>query len=165
MLIKTMVSLLTGLLITIWLLLMGTSYALLWGTVAFLFNYIPTIGSIIAGIVPTLFVLVDQGPIEALWVAVAFLVVNFLIGNVLEPRIMGEGLGLSTFVVFLSLVFWGFVLGPVGMLLAVPLTMAIKIALGSDERTRWISVLLGSGKGLDMPEKSVIQAGCDRSGG
>ncbi len=152
MLIKTLVSLLTGLLITSWLLMLGTSYALLWGTVAFLFNYIPTIGSIIAGIVPTLFVLVDQGPIEALWVALAFLVVNFLIGNLLEPRIMGEGLGLSTFVVFLSLVFWGFVLGPIGMLLAVPLTMAIKIALGSDERTKWISVLLGSGKYFDTPE-------------
>lgn len=152
MLIKTLVSLLTGLLITSWLLMMGTSYALLWGTVAFLFNYIPTIGSIIAGIVPTLFVLVDQGPVEALWVAIAFLVVNFLIGNLLEPRIMGEGLGLSTFVVFLSLVFWGFVLGPIGMLLAVPLTMAIKIALGSDERTKWIAVLLGSGKYFDTPE-------------
>ena len=149
MFIKTLVSLLTGLLITGWLLMLGASYAVLWGTVAFLFNYIPTIGSIIAGIVPTLFVLVDQGPVEAMWVAVAFLVVNFLIGNILEPRIMGEGLGLSTFVVFLSLVFWGFVLGPVGMLLAVPLTMAIKIALGRDERTQWIALLLGSATTLD----------------
>lgn len=152
MFIKTLVSLLTGLLVTIWLMLLGTNYAILWGTVAFLFNYIPTIGSIIAGIVPTLFVLVDQGPVDAAAVGVAFLVVNFLVGNVLEPRIMGEGLGLSTFVVFLSLVFWGFVLGPVGMLLAVPLTMAIKIALGSDERTRWLAFVLGASASPETAE-------------
>ncbi len=144
MLIKTMVSLLTGLLITIWLMLLGVKYAALWGTVAFLFNFIPAIGSLIAGIVPTLFVLVDQNSMMAVHVAVAFIVVNFLIGNLLEPRIMGEGLGISTFVVFLSLVFWGWVLGPAGMLLAVPITMVIKIALASDERSAWIAILIGS---------------------
>ncbi len=145
MLIKTMVSLLTGLLITIWLMLLGVKYAALWGTVAFLFNFIPAIGSLIAGIVPTLFVLVDQNSMMAAHVAVAFIVVNFLIGNLLEPRIMGEGLGISTFVVFLSLVFWGWVLGPAGMLLAVPITMVIKIALASDERSEWIAILMASG--------------------
>ncbi len=145
MLIKTMVSLLTGLLITIWLMLLGVKYAALWGTVAFLFNFIPAIGSLIAGIVPTLFVLVDQNSMMAVNVAIAFIVVNFLIGNLLEPRIMGEGLGISTFVVFLSLVFWGWVLGPAGMLLAVPITMVIKIALASDERSKWIAILIGSG--------------------
>jgi len=145
MLIKTMVSLLTGLLITIWLMLLGVKYAALWGTVAFLFNFIPAIGSLIAGIVPTLFVMVDQNSMMAAHVAVAFIVVNFLIGNLLEPRIMGEGLGISTFVVFLSLVFWGWVLGPAGMLLAVPITMVIKIALASDERSEWIAILMGSG--------------------
>lgn len=145
MLIKTMVSLLTGLLITIWLMLLGVKYAALWGTVAFLFNFIPAIGSLIAGIVPTLFVMVDQNSMMAAHVAVAFIVVNFLIGNLLEPRIMGEGLGISTFVVFLSLVFWGWVLGPAGMLLAVPITMVIKIALASDERSEWIAILIGSG--------------------
>ncbi|MBL4885183.1 MAG: AI-2E family transporter [Planctomycetaceae bacterium] len=145
MFIKTLVSLLTGLLITIWLMLLGVEYAALWGTVAFLFNYIPTIGSLIAGVVPTLFVLVDQDPMTAMYVAIAFLTVNFLLGNILEPRIMGEGLGISTFVIFLSLVFWGWVLGPAGMLLAVPITMTLKIALASDERTAWIAILIGSG--------------------
>ncbi|WP_339747298.1 AI-2E family transporter [uncultured Rubinisphaera sp.] len=144
MLIKTMVSLLTGLLITAALILLNTDYAALWGIVAFLFNYIPTIGSMVAGIVPVLYVLVDQGPWAAAYVAIVFLVVNFVIGNLLEPRIMGEGLGLSTFVVFLSLIFWGWVLGPAGMLLAVPLTMVVKITLASDERTRWFALLLGS---------------------
>ena len=144
MLIKTMVSLLTGLMIMIALLMLGADYAALWGIIAFLFNYIPTIGSMVAGIVPTLYVLVDQGPWPATYVALVFIIVNFLIGNLLEPRIMGQGLGLSTFVVFLSLIFWGWVLGPVGMLLAVPLTMMVKIALQSDERTRWLAILLGS---------------------
>ncbi|MCA8987663.1 MAG: AI-2E family transporter, partial [Planctomycetaceae bacterium] len=91
MLIKTLVSLLTGVLITIALLLLDTDYAALWGIFAFLFNYIPTIGSMIAGVVPVLYVLVDQGPWAATYVALVFLVVNFLIGNLLEPRIMGEG--------------------------------------------------------------------------
>ncbi|MCG6157873.1 AI-2E family transporter [Rubinisphaera margarita] len=149
MLIKTIVSVMTGLLIGFGLMLLGTDYAALWGVIAFLFNYIPTIGSIIAGIVPVLYVLVDQDPWAASYVAAVFLSVNFVIGNVLEPRIMGEGLGLSTFVVFLSLIFWGWVLGPAGMLLAVPLTMVVKIVLASDERTRWFALLLGSGTDID----------------
>jgi len=154
MLIKTIVSVMTGVLIGFGLMLLGTDYAALWGVIAFLFNYIPTIGSIIAGIVPVLYVLVDQDPWAASYVAAVFLSVNFIIGNVLEPRIMGEGLGLSTFVVFLSLIFWGWVLGPAGMLLAVPLTMVVKIVLASDERTRWFALLLGSG--TDMESVSHI---------
>ena len=91
------------------------------------------------------FALVDQGAGAAAWTAVGFLVANILFGTVLEPRLMGRGLGLSTLVVFLSLVFWGWVLGPVGMFLSVPLTMTVRIALESREDTRWIAVLLGPG--------------------
>ena len=72
-----------------------------------------------------------------------FLIISGVVGNVIEPRIMGEGLGLSTLVVFLSLIFWGWVLGPVGMLLSVPLTVMVKIALDVHKETRWLSVLLG----------------------
>lgn len=148
MIIKTFVSLLTGLMIYVWLLILNIEYAALWGTIAFLFNYIPTIGSLVAGVIPTFFTLLQQPDsiIPAINVAIAFLVVNTLIGNILEPRIMGEGLGLSTLVVFVSLVFWGWVLGPAGMLLAVPLTMTLKIVLEHDDRTKWIALVLSSGR-------------------
>jgi len=144
MAIKTGTSLLTGLIVAIWLWVIGVDYPVLWGTLAFLLNYVPNIGSIIAAIPALLLALVQLGPGAALWSGVGFLVVNNLVGNVIEPRFMGRGLGLSTLVVFLSLVFWGWVLGPVGMFLSVPLTMTLKIALDSSEDTRWIAVLLGS---------------------
>ena len=75
---------------------------------------------------------------------VGYLAINIAFGNILEPRIMGYGVGISPLVVFIGLVFWGWVFGPVGMLLAVPLTMTLKLGLESDDRTRWIAVLIGS---------------------
>lgn len=144
MAIKTGMSLLTGISITIWLYIIGVDYPLLWGLLAFLLNYVPNIGSIIAAVPAVLLALVQLGSGSAFLAGVGYLVVNMVVGNILEPRVMGRGLGLSTLVVFLSLVFWGWVFGPVGMLLSVPLTMTIKIALDSSEETRWVSVLLGS---------------------
>ena len=79
-----------------------------------------------------------------------FMTVNMAIGSLLEPKIMGKGVGLSSLVVFLSLIFWGWVLGPVGMLLSVPLTMAAKIVLSEHETTRWISLLLGSNREVSI---------------
>ncbi len=144
--IKTLVSLLTGLVIMIWLWILGLDYFVLWGLLAFLLNFIPTLGSILAAIPAVLLAIVQLGVGDAVLVAVGFVLVNFVVGNVLEPRIMGKGLDLSTLVVFLSLVFWGWVLGPVGMLLSIPLTMTVKIALESFVDTRWIGVMLGSGR-------------------
>ncbi len=141
--IKTSVSLLTGLVISLWLWALGVDYPLLWGLLAFMLNYVPNIGSIIAAVPAVLLALVQLGPGTALASAAGYVVVNILVGSVIEPRFMGRGLGLSTLVVFLSLVFWGWLLGPVGMLLSVPLTMTVKIALDSSEDTRWIAVLLG----------------------
>jgi predicted PurR-regulated permease PerM len=123
---------------------MGVDYYLLWGLLAFLLNYIPTIGSFFALLPPALLALIQFGIVEAIVVVIVFVIINTLIGNIIEPRFMGKGLGLSTLVVFLSLIFWGWVLGPVGMLLSVPLTITIKIALDSSEETRWLAILLGS---------------------
>jgi AI-2 transport protein TqsA len=149
---KTLVSLATGICIAIWLAVLGVNYPLLWGLLAFFLNFVPNIGSIIAAIPAVLLAFIQLGVSSALLTALGFLAVNGVIGNVIEPRFMGRGLGLSTLVVFLSLVFWGWVLGPVGMLLSVPLTLTVKIALESNEDTRWIAILLGSG-GILGPKK------------
>ena len=144
--IKTWISLATGSLAAILCFIIGVDYPILWGMLAFVLNYIPTIGSLIALIPPVLLTIVQIGPLEALIVLVGFVFINTIMGNILEPRMMGRGLGLSTLVVFLSLIFWGWVLGPVGMLLSVPLTISIQIIFESSEETKWIAVLLGSEK-------------------
>jgi len=143
MAIKTLVSLATGVIVAIWLIVIGVDYPLLWGLLAFALNYIPNIGSIISAVPAVLLAIIQLGFIPAAITAAGYVVINLLMGNVIEPRFMGRGLGLSTLVVFLSLLFWGWVLGPVGMLLSVPLTITAKMALDSRDDTRWLAVLLG----------------------
>lgn len=144
--IKSLLSLLTGVLVIIWLWILGVDYPVMWGLIAFLLNFIPTVGSIIAAVPAILLALIQLGPLSAGFVGLGYLVVNVVVGNLLEPRLMGKGLNLSPLVVFLSLVFWGWILGPVGMLLSIPLTIMVKIALENDEDTRWIGVMLGAGE-------------------
>ena len=143
MMIKTSTRLLTGVLVSVGLLLLDVEYPVLWGLLAFLFNYVPNIGSIIAAVPAVLLAWVQLGPWMALWVGLLYLLINGLVGNLIEPRFMGKGLGLSPLIVFVSLVFWGWVLGPVGMFLSVPLTMTLKIILDSSAETRPISLMLG----------------------
>ena len=142
--IKTLVCLSIGILIYLALLIIGVDYPLLWALIAGLMNYIPNIGSIIATIPTVLFALVQLGLGGALWTLGSFMLIHNVLGNFIEPRIMGKGLGLSTLVVFLSLLFWGFILGMVGMFLSVPFTMTIKIILEQNEKTRWLAILLGT---------------------
>ncbi|UCG11021.1 MAG: AI-2E family transporter [Deltaproteobacteria bacterium] len=153
--IKTLFSALTGVVIWLWLSILGVDFAFLWGLLAFLLNYVPNIGSIIAAIPAVFLALLQLGTGSALLTGLAYLVVNTVLGSLIEPRFMGRGLGLSTLVVFLSLVFWGWILGPVGMLLSVPLTMIVQIALESNEDTRWIAVILGSTPSGDTGAKKV----------
>ncbi|MBU2555105.1 MAG: AI-2E family transporter [Bacteroidetes bacterium] len=159
--IKTMVSLLTGVLIYLGLLIIGVDYAILWAMIAFLLNYIPNFGSILAGIPAVLFALVQAGPVEALWALIVYITVNMVIGNVVEPKMMGQGMGLSTLVVFISLIFWGYVLGTVGMFLSVPLTMSLKIVFEENPRLQWIAVILGTTKDaeavLDSKQNKINQ--------
>ncbi len=144
LIIKSWVSLATGLLITLWLLILGVDYPILWGLLAFMLNFVPNIGSIIAAFPAVLLAFIQVGSGTAALTAVGYLVVNIVMGNVVEPRYLGQGLGLSTLVVFISLVFWGWVLGPVGMLLSIPLTMILKIALENNKETHWMATLLGN---------------------
>lgn len=141
--IKSIMSLLTGFLIWIWLLILDIDYPFMWAVLAFALNYVPTIGSIIAAVPAVLLALVQFDLTASALTGLGYLVVNTVVGNILEPRWMGKGLNLSPLVVFLSLVFWGWVLGPVGMLLSIPLTMMLKIALESDKQTRWIGLMMG----------------------
>jgi AI-2 transport protein TqsA len=140
--IQTLTSMLTGILIGVWLWVLGVSYAPLWGLLAFLLNYVPKIGSLAASIPPILIAAVQLGLFHAVWTAVGFIVVNLLVGNLLEPKVMGRGLGMSAVVIFVALMFWGWVLGPIGYILAMPLTMMLKIALEHHENTRWIGLML-----------------------
>jgi len=143
MAIKTLVSLATGILVAVWLTVIGVDYPLLWGFLTFALNYVPNIGSIIAAVPAVLLALIQIGFVGSLLALAGYMAINLLMGSVVEPRFMGRGLGLSTLVVFLSLLFWGWILGPVGMLLSVPLTITAKIALDSRDDTRWIAMLLG----------------------
>jgi predicted PurR-regulated permease PerM len=142
--IKTLTSMATGTLVGLMTWGIGLDFPLLWAMLAFLLNYIPTIGSIIAAMPAILLAVVQLGLGEAVMIAVGFLGINTLLGNFLEPRMMGFGVGISPLIVFVGLFFWGWVFGPVGMLLSVPLTMMLKMAVESDERTRWIGMLLGT---------------------
>jgi predicted PurR-regulated permease PerM len=144
--IKTMVSLMTATAATVLLLFLGVDYAFLWGLLAFLLNFVPNIGSIIAAIPPVVLALIQPGLglATACLAAIGFVVINVVIGNVIEPRVTGKSLGLSTLVVFLSLLFWHWVLGPVGMVLSVPLTMIVKIVLENTNDLRWVAILLNS---------------------
>ena len=149
--IKTVMSLVTGVAAGALTAAFGLDFPLLWGLLAFLFNYVPNIGSLIAAIPAVVLALVQFGFVKAAMIAVGYFVINISIGGIIEPRVVGRGLGLSTLVVFLSLVFWGWVFGPVGMLLSVPLTMTAKIALDSSDRTAPIAVLLGPAERSTSP--------------
>lgn len=140
---KTAISLVTGVVVWGMLTTLDVRFAFIWGLLAFALNYIPNIGSVLAAIPPIIQVLVFGGLYDALVVLAGYLIINLVFGNILEPRIMGRGLGLSTLVVFLSLIFWGWLLGPVGMLLSVPLTIIVKIALEQSVGGQSIAILLG----------------------
>ncbi len=146
--IKTIVSLGTGIVVATWVAILGIDFPVIWGLLAFLLNFIPNLGSIIAAVPPVLLGYIQFGIGRALLVAAGYGAVNVIFGNVVEPKLMGRKLGLSTLVVFLSLVFWGWIWGPVGMLLSVPMTMIVKIALESHPSTHWISIMLDSEKSV-----------------
>jgi predicted PurR-regulated permease PerM len=140
--VKAAMSLLTGALIGLLNAVVGVDFALLWGFVAFAFNFVPNIGSVLASIPALLLAALEFGLGPTALLGAGYLVINLGISNGLEPQVMGTRLGLSTLVVFLSLLFWFFVWGPVGMLLSAPLTMIVKIVLDQNEESRPYARLL-----------------------
>ncbi len=155
--IKLVVSVATGIAAMLLLALCDVDYVLLWGALAFVLNFIPTVGSLVAAVPPVLLALVQHGWERMLVVLIGYAAINMVLGNVIEPRMMGRRLGLSSLVVWLSLVFWGYVLGPIGMLLSVPLTMIVKILLERSDDLRWVAVLLGPG-GEGLPQGAPTTA-------
>jgi len=150
--IKTLVSIATGCIVSFMLWAFGLDFFLLWGVLAFLLNYIPNIGSIIAAVPPMTLAILQLGIGEAGLIGLGYIAINMIMGNIIEPRYLGKGLGLSTLVVFLSLIFWGWLLGTVGMLLSVPLTMILKIGLENSPEGRWLAILLSDEQ--EVEEKS-----------
>jgi AI-2 transport protein TqsA len=142
--IKTVVSLITGFLAGLLCWAAGLDFYILWGIVAFALNFIPVIGSIVAGVPPTILALLVAGAPNALLVAGGYLLINNFLGNFLEPILVGRRFGISTLVIVIAVMFWGWVWGPLGMLLAVPLTMVLKVILDGSEEFRWIGVAISS---------------------
>ena len=140
--VKSFTSFLTGFIITIVLTLFGVDYPVLWGVIAMLFNFVPVVGSIIASIPAVLLTFMNLDINTTIWVIVLYVIINISISNILEPKLMGKELGLSPLVIFFSLIFWGYILGIVGMFLAVPITMTLKISFDSNTSTHWLGILM-----------------------
>lgn len=140
--IKTISSIATALILLPVLWYFDVPYAMFLALLAFALNYIPTVGSTIAAIPAILLCLLTGEPVNTLWLSIYYIVINIAIGNFIEPKFLGHGLGISTLVVVLSLIFWGFLLGIGGMFLAVPLTMSIKLALNESKNFKFIAILL-----------------------
>jgi len=140
---KTITSITTGVLSYIVLLLLGIDFAFFWAFLIFILNYIPTIGSLIATLFPALISLLQFGTfINPMIVLVAIGSIQFLVGNVIEPKLMGNSLNVSPLVVLISLAFWGTIWGVTGMILSIPITIMIIISCSQFKSTKWIAILL-----------------------
>ena len=157
--IKTLVSLGTGVLAGLLCWAAGLDFFLLWGIVAFALNFIPVVGSVIAGVPPMLLAMLVSGLPSGIAVAGGYILINMLLGNFVEPMLMGRRFGLSTLVVVLSVLFWGWLWGPIGMLLAVPLTMMLKVVLDNSEEFRWIAVAISKEQRRPAEEQRIIRSG------
>lgn len=144
--VKTLISALTGLLAGFWCWFFDLHYPLLWALLAFLFNYIPAVGSTAASVPAIVEALVQHGPGTAIFVAIGYGGINFCLDNFVQPTMLGNRFGISPLVVILSVIFWGWLWGPLGMFLAVPLTMVFKVLLDNNAEFQWISIAMAKKK-------------------
>lgn len=166
--IKTLISALTGLLAGAWCWFFDLQYPLLWAILAFIFNYIPAVGSSAASIPAIVEALVQHGGGAAIGIALGYGGINFALDNFVQPQLLGNRFGISALVVVLSVIFWGWLWGTMGMFLAVPLTMVMKVLLDNSEEFRWVSVAMSQKKvrrgevevvGYDLDENEVVGGG------
>lgn len=136
------VNLITGILLTIALLILGVDFALIWGLLVILLSFIPYIGLFIAGVPPVILAFIENGPWGALFVVISILLINLITENIVEPYIQGKESKISTAAVITALIFWSWLLGPVGAILSVPLTISIKFILAEYKETHWIALLM-----------------------
>jgi AI-2 transport protein TqsA len=151
LLIKTVISAVTGLLVAALTNAIGLGHSLLFGLLAFVLNYIPSIGSILASIPAVALCLITLGWLPALVLASGYFLINMILGIMIEPRWAGQATDLSPSVVVLSMVFWGFVLGPMGALLSVPLTIIVRILASQSQEWSWLAMLLSSTRSAPRP--------------
>lgn len=140
---KTLISLATGSLVSVAAAALGVDFALFWGLLAYLLNYIPTIGSFVAAVPGILVALLQLGPQSAFLFALAYLAINVTIGSIIDPIVTGRQLRLSPLVVLVSLVFWGWTWGPIGAFLSVPLTISLRMVMERVESLRPIAAMMG----------------------
>ncbi|MCR2053680.1 AI-2E family transporter [Actinomyces bowdenii] len=145
-LVSTIFGLIVAVLDVVALWILGVPLAITWGVLSFITNYIPNVGFFIGVIPPALLALVDSGPWTALWVLLAYMVLNFVIQSLIQPKFTGDAVGLNTTATFLSLLLWSSIVGGLGTILAVPLTLFAKaLIIDSDPRSRWVGIFLSAG--------------------
>ena len=148
-------SLAIGVVAGLWVAALGVDFPVLCGIVAFACHFIPNVGALLAAAPPMLLAFAQYDLTKSLTVLVGYLVIGTILGNLVEPALLGQRLGLSTLVVFLSLLFWGWLWGPIGMLLSVPLTGTIKILLERSASFGWLAILLGSSGQRPSPSEAA----------
>ncbi|MFC0582860.1 AI-2E family transporter [Micrococcoides hystricis] len=143
--VATVFGLIVAVLDVVALTILGVPLALVWGVLSFLTNYIPNIGFVLGLIPPALVALLEIGPTAALWVVIAYVVLNFVIQAIIQPKVAGESVGVTPFISFFSLLFWYFVLGALGALLALPATLLVRALLvDGNPKAQWINLLISS---------------------
>lgn len=156
--IKTVISLATGILAGVLCWAAGLDFFILWGILAYALNYIPVIGSIVAGVPPTVLALITSGVPNAAIVAGGYLLINNVLGNFLEPLLVGRRFGISTLVIVVAVMFWGWVWGPLGMLMAVPITMMLKVVMEGSDEFRWIAVAISADHAPEAIHQELLES-------
>jgi predicted PurR-regulated permease PerM len=144
--VNSIFGLVAALINTVLLLFLGVDFAILWGVVSFLLSFVPNIGFVVALVPPALLALIEFGPGKSLGVVLGYVIINFIVDNVVKPRFVAEQVDLAPIVIVLSLLFWGWLLGPMGALVAVPLSIAVKFLFESFEDSRWLAQLMSDSK-------------------